>query len=758
MSKSIGSDRKGGLQGSLCFASPPRRRCAWLPAVLVGLVFMSCSASFAFKNTVNRRFATRANGPLGAIVMTHQKSTAYRSTTRRKALLAQHHPNRLRRAASSYRRMLKYRPTRHAGSVRFPRTLVEVNGAGAMTQPNLLTTRQTRARVGDAGNNLTFEFQGWSTADATALQAYLNTAYPKAKSIYGPPAFNMTVKIIQDTTIDSIQGGIYDAANNEIRMPALTGNFPEDTYILLMLVLNAFHDDAIFYYDAWEQGFIGAAAYAIQTQSGISPGYDPIDPGPFYCLSVYEAENQPELGNSTFYPASGSTNMMVWRIAMARAAWLKCWIEKPTFFSEVNQRYYARYTTDLAGDIPTLKEIVAQVVPKVEGIPFAEWYQQQYVLDTSIRVSQKLYTWNIPLPDSVMLITELYQTTATGDETPLGGTAETHYWDDTYTIDQYAEEGNIITIPAGGSTPGEGFLVPTFYTIGGAQRMTVQIDVNDLRRYYPYPYGLRGFELGENNFYGAIVGGQTGTIDVTGGNGITGLAVSRGVFGSRVTTAALRPMQVAVTYTSSSNQKQTRLVNIGWDSYVCFLNTGNQVEASHTFTYGQNGLHLMSLPAQPLETDASVVLGVPMGELLLAWWDALSPGDSKYKLWPSFRFHTPGNAYWWRVPSDTTVSFTGLQTDPATTYEVPLGAGWNLLGNPRLTSVPLSDVKVRFGANEPVSWSEAVNQRYMQDTLYSYSQTAGYELKDTLEPWAGYWVRCLMSNGVTLIFPAVETE
>lgn len=746
------------MRNPICSDNHPRRRCAWLPALLAGLVLMACSDSFAFKTTVNRRFATKANGPLGAIVVPHQKSAASKRTTRRKALLAQHHPNRLRRALSSYRRMLKYQPKGNLGALRFPRTVVETNSAGALMQPTLASAKVNTRAIGDAGNNLTFEFQGWSTADATALRDYLNNAYPKAKSIYGPPAFNMTVKIIQDDTIDNIQGGIYDAANNEIRMPALTGNFPEDTYILLMLVLNAFHDDALFYYDAWEQGFIGAAAYAIQTQSGISPGYDPIDPGPFYCLSVYEAENQPELGNSTFYPASGATNMMVWRIAMARAAWLKCWIEKSTFFSEVNQRYYARYTSDLAGDIPTLKEIVQQVVPTVEGIPFVEWYQQQYVLDTSIRIGQKLYTWNIPLPDSVMLITELYQTTATGDETPLGGTARTHYWDDTYTIDQYAEEGNIITIPAGGSTPGEGFLVPTFYTIGGPQRITVQIDVNDLRRYYAYPYGMRGFELGENNLYGAIVGGQTGTIDVEGGNGISDLDVSRGVFGGRVTTAALRPMQVTVTYTNSANQTQTRRVNIGWDSYVCLLNTGNQVEVSHTFTYGQNGMYLMSLPVQPLDQDASAVLGIPVGELLLAWWDGLSPGESKYKLWPSFRFHTLGNAYWWRIPADTTVALTGIQSDTSRAYEVPLGAGWNMLGNPRLMSVPLADLQVRLGENEPVSWAEAVSQRYIQNSLFSYSQTAGYELKDTLEPWMGYWVRCLMSNGVTLIFPAEETE
>ncbi len=58
-----------------------------------------------------------------------------------------------------------------------------------------------------------------------------------------------------------------------------------------------------FFYDAWEEGFAGAAATAIQTTPGVMPGYNPIDPGPFYASSVYEPQNQPDLGgtNSNCY-------------------------------------------------------------------------------------------------------------------------------------------------------------------------------------------------------------------------------------------------------------------------------------------------------------------------------------------------------------------------------------------------------------------------------------------------------------------------
>ena len=707
-----------------------------------------------FHNTLDRSFASRCNGPQGAIVVARQKAaTAASVTSVRQAVVAQHSARDLNSAMYRYRKVQQLRLKKRTGQVRFPRVIVETSG-GKLVQPNLIHTRQVGGTIGASTNNLTFQFEGFSTADQTALQSYLAVAYPKAKLIYGPPAFNMTVKIIQDATITAVQGGTYDPATNEIRIPPLSGNFPEDTYVLLLLVLNAFHDDAMLYYDSWEQGMAGAAAYAIQTTPGVSPGYDITDPGPFYCLSVYEAENQPELGNSTYYPASGATNMLVWRVAMARAAWQKCWIENSGFFAAFNAAYYSAYTDSLPGDVPTLKAIAASVLPTVEGTPFSEWYEHQYALDTSVRQGQKVYTWNIPLTQSVALIPEYYTTLANGDEQPLGGQATTVYWDYTNQTELYAEEGNFIDIPAGGTTPGEGFLLPTFYNIGGAQRITVQLDIAGLRRNYLYPYGQRGFELTENNIYGAILGSDAGTLNATGGNGITDLTVNRGVWGTRITTAALSPLQVQITYQPTGGQVFTRNVNIGWDSYVCLTEAGAQGTATHTFTYDANGLYLMSLPLKPQTTDMAGALGIPASQLLLAWWDPNFVGDNKYRLWPSFPVQGLGSAYWLRVLSDTPVTLTGLKADPAKTYEVTVGPGWNLLGCPRTDAVALADVQVRQGNAEPVTWAQAVASHLVQDHLYGYSQSAGYQLQDSLQPWCGYWMRCLVANGVTLIFPA----
>lgn len=581
-----------------------------------------------FGNIDNTPFNTRANGPQGAIAVSRpagvMSTAAMTDQAVRYAVQAQHGAGRLQSAQASHRRLQAAGVKSRRGEVRFPRVMIHTQNNRAIL-PDLVNTLQSGGTIGDPANQLTFEFEGWSNADEQSLRSYLQRAMPRARAVYGPPAFNITVKIIRDTSIQAIQGGIYDATKNEIRMPALTGNVPEDTYILLLLVLHAFHDDTLFFYDAWEQGFAGAAAYAIQSSPGIAPGYDPIDPGPFYALSVYEPQNQPELGNSTFYPDSGATNMLVWRIAMTRAAWLKCYIEKSSFFADFNRRYYASFTPELAGDVPGLRDIAAQVLPTVEGLPFAEWFQRQYVLDTSVRLGPKLYTWNIPLEQSVALICELYETLPGGDEQPFGGQARTIYWNFENNIQLFAEEGNLIDIPSGGATPGEGFLLPTFFNIGGPQRITVQVDVAGLRRFYIYPYGKRGFSAGENNIYGGILNTARGTIDVKGGNDLADVVVDRGVWGGRLTVSDLTPMQVKVTFTNALGQAVERFYNIGWDSYCLFIDGGRQTDSTHSYRFDQTGLHMVSLPVTPLSRNAAQIFGISADTLLLAWWDPPLP-------------------------------------------------------------------------------------------------------------------------------------
>lgn len=715
----------------------------------------ACSLAHAgspFRNLTNEDFATRCNGPQGAIVV--DDTTVRTSAARASAVRAQHDPGKLAHAANTVRRLKARGLVSPRAEARFPRLVVHTAG-GRMVLPDLARALSTGAPIGDPSNQLTFTWENWSDADKATLQSYLTTAYAKARLIYGPPAFNNTVKIIRDDTITDIQGGTYDATLNEIRMPSLSGNLAEDTFILLLLVLRAFHDDAALFYDAWEDGFVGAAATAIQVQPGVAPDFDPKDPGPFYALSVYEAENHPNLCNSTFYPSGDFTGMLVWRIAMARAAWLKCWIEKDSFFADFNAAYYSEFTSSLPGDVPRLRELCASVLPTVEAIPFQEWYVRQHVLNTAVRAGLKEYTWNIPLESSVALICEHFLTDAEGNEFARSGQARTTYWSYDFSVSLYAEEGNLIDISQRGDTPGEGFLIPTFFNIGGAQRITVQLDLNGLRSYYPYPYLVRGFDPGTNNLYGPVLNTTTGTLDVVGGKGITGLSVSRGVWGAIATTGDLSPLRLTVTFTNSAGQKLTRQVNVGWDSYMVILDGGTQATLTHTYPRGLTGVHLISLPVTPTAPSAADALGVPATDLLLARWDPAELPDGRYRIWPDCPPLEYGRGFWLKCLSDLNLTVTGIQAPESDRIAVPLELGWNMIGSPRLSPVTVDSLKVQVGTDTPLTWTEAVTQRIVQQGIFSYEETAGYLPATELAPFEGYWVRALTSGGCRLLFEPV---
>src|SRR5262249_28719738 len=121
--------------------------------------------------------------------------------------------------------------------------------------------------------------------------------------------------------------------------------------------------------------------------------------------SRYDLLNQPPLGNDRFFPASKVSNpiptgslagMLYPRLQMSGTAWLKVLTEVPTFFSSFNNAYYAALVgnPNLKNDVPGLKAIAASVAPNVEGLTFADWYQRQYALDTSVSVGDKLYAWS----------------------------------------------------------------------------------------------------------------------------------------------------------------------------------------------------------------------------------------------------------------------------------------------------------------------------------------------------------------------------
>ena len=162
---------------------------------------------------------------------------------------------------------------------------------------------------------------------------------------------------------------------------------------------------------------------------------------------------------------------------------------------------------------------------------------------------------------------------------------------------------------------------------------------------------------------------------------------------------------------------------------------------------------MISIPVLAEETDAATLLGVPAGELLLARWEPGRVPAGRYEIWPDIAPFAPGRGFWIRLFDDVSVNLSGIVPDETASYAVPIKLGWNMIGSPRLVPVTVDQLQVEVGTQAPVSFSQAVTNGWVQEGIYGYDQQSGYVLGETLQPFAGYWMRCLASGGARLIFP-----
>jgi len=712
-----------------------------------------------FHNISNVPFATRASGPLTALLL-DDDALAGRSPG---ALWAAIASDPSVAGLESNRRLIEFM-TAHGiwkpdHLPTYPRTVLHVS-SGRLVRSELARTAGEGRQVG--GGSITLEYKNWSPEEEDALRAFFEQVIPVLNSIYGKPAFDITVTVVKDDTAIALMDAIYDASANEIHVRDITqplGNLNEsrEGFALIHMLLRAYHDDAMFYYDAWETGFALAAAWAAAGQ--IDPNFD-LGLRPFHAVPVYEGLNQPELGNSTFYPPSGYQGMVTWRIGMAASAWFKVYLENPDFFRRVNEAYYAALdpsNPELAGDIPALKQLVAGVQPQVEGMGFADWYERQYVLDTSVSFGPKLYVYHFPQNETIPLVLDYYLTTPDGDEQPLGGTANLEYFDYQRIYSLFAQEGYQVLILSSGPDAGVGFLAPSFFAIGGPQRVYVDVGIEGLYRTVIFPYGVRGPGEGTNNFIGAVLGADSGTVTLRNAGGETKLTVSQGVYGGNLG-ATLHPEPVTVEFAGENGETVTRQVNVSVDYYASLLQSGGPATLSTTYPFGTNGRHMISIPAFPKASDAATALGLSPGQFILARWDPRSVEADKYKFGPDVPPLAPGRGYWLKLTADANVTVEGSLVPPDQDYRIHLEPGWNMIGVPFNRQVSVSSLRFQEGIDAPASFEEAVSRGWIRAAVYGYSQASGYTTVTSMQPWLGYWLKVLRMDGINVIFPGTRSR
>ncbi|MBC7289035.1 MAG: hypothetical protein H5T86_13560, partial [Armatimonadetes bacterium] len=184
-------------------------------------------SALAFQVTSNRPFAARCNGPMGAIVIREGVSVMSaegRAAAVTAAVNNQHNVWTLQRAARPVRLLASRGAIRGPARVQFPRVAVHVTPDDRIILPDLVRAQQTGTPLGQETNQIRFTFQGFDAAQSAALRGYLQTALTVARRVYGPPAFDLDVTVINDKNVQDLQGGYYDVTTNEIHLAPLSGN------------------------------------------------------------------------------------------------------------------------------------------------------------------------------------------------------------------------------------------------------------------------------------------------------------------------------------------------------------------------------------------------------------------------------------------------------------------------------------------------------------------------------------------------------
>ncbi len=783
-----------------------------------GCLLLLCLIAFApshaqtYRNVVNQRFNTVANGPMQAIIVDvpnlDDTLAVHRAVAAKVNAVRQARESVLMREVQILKQhgyFKKRDPNPGFADI----VVLRQNGRLVLPQP----------RTSRAGNELTLTFPApgapgsWPAAQQTEYQNVWDTVYGTLRNnVWGAPSWNGAVKLVNGDNLtpiisdrNSLAGGVFNASTNEI-IDSVHPSAQTRVLNLTQMMALAFRGPDAISYDVWERG-MARAATLITVRSVLTlleprlfpTGTIDIADPLYHALDRYELLNQPALGNDRFFPVSqvndpvntaSLAGMLYPRLQMSGSAWLKVAEENPSALRQFNAAYYLALLSNpgLKNSVPGLKALMAGIVPTVEGIAFTDWYQQQYILDTSVTPGEKLYAWSFAdRPDTaakddfaIGIVLVYYRTqfdaNNNSNEANLNGTCYPIYWDYTFGFRLFltaqferADIRNGITSPS---------LDPTFFgNIGGdpaqegRMRVTIDLPVNSNSvRLYTAPRSM-GSAAAPNNFWGTVVGADTGTMRIDVENGVSKeFDVKQGAFGGVIDASAFaQPRRATLTFTNTANQKTIRKVNLGYNEYVSVFYATDSVQ-SVTSTLPA-GPAMISFPILPLHGKAEEALLNPANNaplfnstnLLLAEWRQSVNSDDKYLKYPFMDPLQPGHGYWSDLSGATPVKIAGRVLNNDADVSTGLLHGWNQIGNPYQQTIDITDLQFQYLAdNVPQNLANAILKGWIvaqdvagvgQVAIFDYVPSSGYVKATQLVPWRGYWIRALVSEGVTITFP-----
>jgi hypothetical protein len=294
-----------------------------------------------------------------------------------------------------------------------------------------------------SGQELHFTFsssaQPWRPDELTLLSQWIADFYPVIKSIYGPPAFDITVNIRKDTTVAGISG-MYFLSSNELIVTTLAAD------VVCHEIIHAFHDDYIIGLASHEEGMTRAAEVEVFNMLDAYTHWDECHSLPMDYQ--YEAVNKPTLGTMNGNIYAGTTRMLI-RYALSSYAWAKPFLEQSSFFRTYNAALYAASISDpsVLGQEARLIQILAQCKPTIEGLPTETWYHQQQILNSTPPTGYQLLLRYNNLGETML---EFFLRDAGGGENQQPGVSFT--WAATSWSGSLADSGSGITNSFGWSS------------------------------------------------------------------------------------------------------------------------------------------------------------------------------------------------------------------------------------------------------------------------------------------------------------------
>jgi len=236
-------------------------------------------------------------------------------------------------------------------------------------------------------NRLLFTFSSlnspWTPDELDVLNNAIADFYPVIKSLYGEPAFTITVNLRKDPSI--LFPGEYSPKAKEIVLRDAT-----QLDVLCHEMIHAFRDRNMILINSYEEGMTRAVQVEVFNRL---PDYTFWNENHRYIYDVYyEGLNRRIIGSQSGNFDYASPFLLL-RYNLAGYAWAKVLLENPDFFAEFNRRLYARAMIEPAvlSDIPTLREMARSLQPVVEGKPFLNWYERQGIFDPAPEDGYFLY-------------------------------------------------------------------------------------------------------------------------------------------------------------------------------------------------------------------------------------------------------------------------------------------------------------------------------------------------------------------------------